>query len=68
MLGKLPRRRLLSEDFGLPLPVFIQSPNTCSLGVKREGNLWAPCGTKQAMYVKRNWRWVRASIVAVEKQ
>jgi len=68
MRGKLPWSRLLSEDLGLPLPVFIQSPNKCSLGVKRDGNLWAPRGTIQAMCVKRNWRWVPATIVVVEKQ
>jgi hypothetical protein len=68
MWGKLPWSRFLSEDFGLPLPVFIHSPNKCSLGVKSDGNLWAPCGTKETLYVKRNLRWVRATIVAVEKQ
>jgi len=63
MRGKLPWSRLLSEDFGLPLPVCIKSPNRCSLGVKSDGNLWAPCGTKKAMCVKCYWRWVRATIV-----
>jgi len=68
MRGKLPWSRLLSEDFGLPLPLFIQLPNKCSLGVKSDGNLWAPCGTKQATCLKRNWRWVHAIFVVVEKQ
>jgi hypothetical protein len=68
MRGKLPWNRFLSKDIGLPLPVFIHSPNKCSFGVKSNGNLWAPCGTKQALYVKLNLRWVRANIIAVEKQ
>jgi len=68
MRGKLPWSRFLSEDFGLLLPVSIHSQNSCSLGVKSDGNLWAPCETKQAIFVKRKLRWVRATIVAAEKQ